>query len=149
MIRDMLTQHFGKPPDISVNPDEAVAMGAAGMAALIQSEQTEEHRFIGAGPAPVEGIMRISDVCSHSLGIVALDEIGDLINSTIIAKNTNIPCEISRDNYVTTSPDQTEFDVIVLQGDMQDPRDCPVRDAYEIYDIPPRPAGETRPQSHF
>ena len=144
MIRDMLTQHFGKPPDTSVNPDEAVATGAAGMGALIQSEQTEERRFIGSGPAPIAGIMRISDVCSHSLGIVALDEIGDLINSTIIAKNTNIPCEISRDNYVTTSPDQTEFDVIVLQGDMQDPRDCPVRDAYEIYDIPPRPAGETR-----
>ena len=144
MIRDMLTQHFGKPPDTSVNPDEAVAIGAAGMGALIQSEQTEERRFIGAGPAPIAGIMRVSDVCSHSLGIVALDEIGDLINSTIIAKNTNIPCEISRDNYVTTSPNQTEFDVIVLQGDMEDPRDCPVRDAYEIYDIPPRPAGETR-----
>lgn len=144
MIRDMLAQHFGKPPDTSVNPDEAVAIGAAGMGALIQSEQTEEHRFIGAGPAPITGIMRISDVCSHSLGIVALDEIGDLINSTIIKKNTNIPCEISRDNYETISPDQTEFDVIVLQGDMQDPRDCPVRDAYEIYDIPSRPAGETR-----
>ncbi len=145
MIRDMLTQHFGKPPDTSVNPDEAVAIGAAGMGALIQSEQTEERRFIGAGPAPIAGgIMRISDVCSHSLGIVALDKIGDLINSTIIAKNTKIPCEISRDSYVTTSPDQTEFDVIVLQGDMEDPRDCPVRDAYEIYDIPPRPAGETR-----
>lgn len=27
---------------------------------------------------------------------------------------------------------------------MQDPRDCPVRDAWEIYEIPPRPAGETR-----
>ena len=144
MIRDMLAQHFGKPPDSSVNPDEAVAVGAAGMGALIQFEQTEERRFIGAGPAPITGIMRISDVCSHSLGIVALDEIGDLINSKIIEKNTNIPCEISRDNYMTTSPDQTEFDVIVLQGDMQDPRDCPVRDAYEIYDIPPRPAGETR-----
>ena len=145
MIQDMLAQHFGKPPDTSVNPDEAVAVGAAGMGALIQSEQTEERRFIGAGTAPIAGgIMRISDVCSHSLGIVALDEIGDLINSTIIEKNTNIPCEISRDNYETTSPDQTEFDVIVVQGDMQDPRYCPVRDAYEFYDIPPRPAGETR-----
>ena len=144
MIRDMLAQDFGKPPDTSVNPDEAVAIGAAWMGALIQSEQTEERRFIGAVPAPITGIMRISDVCSHSLGMVVLDEIGELSNSTIIKKNTNIPCEISRDNYETTSPDQTEFDVIVVQGDMQDPRDCPVRDAYEIYNIPPRPAGETR-----
>ena len=141
----MLAQHFGKPPDTSINPDEAVAVGAAGMGALIQSEQTEERRFIDAGPAPIAGgIMRISDVCSHSLGIVALDEIGDLINSTIIEKNTSIPCEISRDNYETTSPDQTEFDVIVVQGEISDPRYCPVRDAYEFYNIPPRSAGETR-----
>ena len=34
--------------------------------------------------------------------------------------------------------------MIVVQGDMPDPRACPVRDAYEIYDIPPRPAGATR-----
>ena len=144
MIRDMLTQHFGKPPDTSINPDEAVVIGAAGMGALLQSEQQEARRFIGGDPAPVSGIVRISDVCSHSLGIVALGENRDLTNSTIIPKNTAIPCEISRDNYETTSPDQTEFDVIVLQGDMEDPRDCPVRDAYEVYDIPPRPAGATR-----
>ena len=141
MIREMLSRHFGKPPDTSVNPDEAVAVGAAGMGALVQ---TAERRFIGAGPAPGAGIMRISDVCSHSLGMVVLDETRKLSNSTIIEKNTHIPCEVARDDYETTGPGQTEFDLIVLQGDMPDPRDCPVRDAWEFYDIPPRPAGETR-----
>ena len=144
MIRAMLAQHFGKPPDSSVNPDEAVAMGAAVLGALIRSEQTGQRRFIGAGPESGSGMMRISDVCSHSLGMVALDEKGQLRNSTIIPKNTRIPCEVSRDDYETTAQEQTEFDLIVLQGDMQDPRDCPVRDAWEIYEIPPRPAGETR-----
>ena len=96
------------------------------------------------------GITRIKDVCSHSLGMAVLDELGELRNSTIIPKNTHIPCDISRDDYLTTSPDQTEFDVIVLQGDADlDPRDCPVRNAYEVFDIPPRPAGETRLEVTF
>ena len=77
--------------------------------------------------------------------MVALSESGELRNSTIIPKNTNIPCNVSRDDYLTTGPNQTEFDVIVLQGGEEiEPRYCPVRDAYEVYDIPPRPAGETR-----
>ena len=143
MIREMLTQYFGKPPDTSVNPDECVVIGAALFGALIQSEQEGLTRQ-RASPLHEVGIMRISDVCSHSLGMVALDEIGALRNSIIIPKNTNIPCEISRDSYFTTSRQQTELDVYVLQGGQSDPRDCPVREAYEFYDIPPRPAKETR-----
>ena len=145
MIQNMLTEHFGKPPDTSVNPDEAVAIGAAVMGELIQSGEPKKRAFLSAGPTRNFGIMRISDVCSHSLGMVALAENGELRNSTIIPKNTNIPCNVSRDDYLTTSPNQTEFDVIVLQGAEElEPRYCPVHDAYEVYDIPPRPAGETR-----
>ena len=145
MIQNMLTEHFGQPPDTSVNPDEAVAIGAAVMGELIQSEETKSRGFLGAAPKRNFGIMRISDVCSHSLGMVALAENGELRNSTIIPKNTNIPCDVSRDDYLTTSPNQTEFDVIVLQGAEElEPRYCPVHDAYEVYDIPPRSAGETR-----
>ena len=141
----MLTEHFGKPPDTSVNPDEAVAIGAAVMGELIQSGEPKKRAFLSAGTTRNFGIMRISDVCSHSLGMVALAENGELRNSTIIPKNTNIPCNVSRDDYLTTSPNQTEFDVIVLQGAEElEPRYCPVHDAYEVYDIPPRPAGETR-----
>ena len=150
MIQNMLTEHFGKPPDTSINPDEAVAIGAAVMGELIQSEGTKPRGFLGAAPKQNFGIMRISDVCSHSLGMVALDEIGELRNSIIIPKNTNIPCDVSRDDYKTTSHDQEEFDVIVLQGGEElAPRYCPVHDAYEVYDIPPRPAGETRVKVTF
>ena len=145
MIQNMLTEHFEQPPDTSVNPDEAVAIGAAVMGELIQSEETKSRGFLGAAPERNFGIMRISDVCSHNLGMVALAENGELRNSIIIPKNTNIPCNVSRDDYLTTSPDQPEFDVIVLQGgEGIDPRDCPVHDAYEVFDIPPRPAGKTR-----
>ncbi len=72
MIQNMLTEHFGKPPDTSINPDEAVAIGAAVMGELIQSEGKKSRGFPGAAPKQNFGIMRISDVCSHSLGMVAL-----------------------------------------------------------------------------
>ena len=144
MIQNMLTEHFGKPPDTSVNPDEAVAIGAAVMGELM-SEETKPRGFLGTAPKRNFGITRIRDICSHSLGMVALAEDGELRNSVIIPKNTNIPCNVSRDDYLTTGPNQTEFDVIVLEGEEDlAPRDCPVQDAYEFYDIPPRPAGETR-----
>ena len=144
MIQNMLIEHFGKQPDSSVNPDEAVVYGAAVMGDIILSEKTKERSFLGAAPKRNFGLIRISDVCSHSLGMVALDNIGMLTNSIIIPKNTNIPCEVSKADYKTTSHNQTEFDIIVLQGDEGlVPRDCPVRDAYEVYNIPPRPAGKT------
>ena len=145
MIQNMLAEYFGKQPDSLVNPDEAVAIGAAVMGELIQHERTKSRRFLGAAPKRNFGITRIRDVCSHSLGMVALTKDGKLRNSTIIPKNTNIPCNVSRDDYLTTSPNQTEFDVIVLQGGEEiEPRYSPVHDAYEFYDIPPRPTGETR-----
>ena len=79
----MLTEHFGKPPETSGNPDEAVAIGAAIMGSLIQSEKRS---YIGPASTPGMGIMRISDVCSHSLGMAALDEAGKLRNSVIISE---------------------------------------------------------------
>ena len=148
MIKNMIAEHFGKPPDTYLHPDEAVVLGAAVMGGLIESENTQKRGFLRPVPRPSKqnfGIKRISDVCSHNLGMAALDDTGELCNSIIIRKNTSLPCEVSKDNYLTTSPNQTEFDVIVLQGgDDRDPRYSTVRDAYEVSDIPPRPAGETR-----
>ena len=145
MIRNMIEEHFGKPPDTYLDPDEAVVLGAAVMGELIESEKTKKCGFLRpASNAPKQnfGIKRISDVCSHNLGMAALDNIGELYNSIIIPKNTKIPCEISKD-YI--SHNQPEIDVIVLQGgEDRDPRNSTVRDAYEVFDIPSRPTGETR-----
>jgi molecular chaperone DnaK len=147
MVQNMIAEHFGKPPDTYLHPDEAVVFGAAVMGELIQSENSKKRGFLGpASKAPKQnfGIMRISDVCSHSLGMVAInEETRELRNSIIIPKNTNIPCEVSKDDYWTSSPNQTEIDVIVLQGgEDSDPRNSKVRDAYEVYDIPTSPTGK-------
>ena len=138
MIKNMIEEHFGKPPQISGSPDETVALGAALMGALI-----EPRRFLpGQVRDRTVGIKRFSDVCSYSLGMAVLGESGELRNSTIIPKNTSIPCDVSKDDYRTTVPNQKEFDVIVLQGSEEfSPRECEVRDAYEVSGIPEYPAG--------
>ena len=140
MIKDMIEEHFGKPPQVSGSPDETVALGAALMGELIEPEP---RRFLpGQVRDRTVGIQRFSDVCSHSLGMAVLSESGELRNSTIIPKNTNIPCDVSKDDYKTTVPNQKEFDVIVLQGPEDfSPRECEVRDAYEVSGIPEYPAG--------
>ena len=140
MIKDMIEEHFGKPPQVSGNPDETVALGAALMGELIEPKP---RRFLpGQVRARTVGIKRFSDVCSHDLGMAVLSESRELRNSTIIPKNTTIPCDFSKDNYRTTVPNQKEFDVIVLQGPEDfSPRECEVRDAYEVSGIPEYPAG--------
>ena len=140
MIKDMIEEHFGKPPQVSGSPDETVALGAALMGELIEPKP---RRFLpGRTRDRTVGIQRFSDVCSHSLGMAVLSESGELRNSTIIPKNTNIPCDVSKDDYKTTVPNQKEFDVIVLQGPEDfSPRECEVRDAYEVSGIPEYPAG--------
>ena len=140
MIKDMIEEHFGKPPQVSGSPDETVALGAALMGELIEPKP---RRFLpGRTRDRTVGIQRFSDVCSHSLGMAVLSESGELRNSTIIPKNTNIPCDVSKDDYKTTVPNQKEFDVIVLQGPEDfSPRECEVRAAYEVSGIPEYPAG--------
>lgn len=143
MIQNMIAEDFGKPPDTYLHPDEAVVLGAAVMGGLIESENTKKRgllRRVSREPEQNLGIKRISDVCSHNLGMAVL-EVGELCNSIIIRKNTNIPCEVSKD-YNTTSPTQTEIDVIVLEGgEDPDPRNSTVRDAYVFSDIPKSTAG--------
>ena len=130
MIKNMIEEHFGKPPQVSGSPDETVALGAALMGELIEPSQVR---------AKTVGIKRLIDVCSYSLGMAVLSESGELRNSTIIPKNTSIPCDVSKDNY-RTAPNQTEFDVIVLQGSEEfSPRECEVREAHEVSGIPKYP----------
>ena len=139
MVKNMIEEHFGKPPQISGSPDETVALGAALMGELIEPNA---RRFLpGRSRDRSVGIKRFTDVCSRSLGMVVLSESGELRNSTIIPKNTSIPCDVSKDNY-RTAPNQGEFDVIVLQGSEDfSPRECEVRDTYVVSGIPKYSAG--------
>lgn len=134
MVTRLIREMFQKEPARDINPDECVAMGAALAAALESAER--------AGEAPPVDI-RTHDVAGHSLGMVAYQN-GRLHNTPIIRRNSRIPCEHSRDTFITTHDGQTVIDLWLIQGENPDPLECHVLGHFEFYGIPPRPAGDSR-----
>ncbi len=133
MVRDLLKRMFAQAPATDINPDECVALGAALTAAL------ESARRSGRKP---DIDIRTHDVTSHSLGMVVYRD-GRLYNSKIISRNSRIPCEHTRDDYVTTHDGQTTMDLWLVQGENEDPLNCNVLGHFEFYGIPPRPSGQS------
>lgn len=134
MVREMLESVFGKPPATDINPDEAIALGAALTAALESARRAGEQ-------APVD--IRTHDVTSHSLGLAAIRD-GKLANARIIDRNTRVPAERTREDIVTSFDDQTCVDLWLVQGEDDDPLKCTVLGHFEFYGIAPRPAGKSR-----
>ncbi|MFZ5477812.1 MAG: Hsp70 family protein [Myxococcota bacterium] len=134
MVREMIKNLFRRDAATDINPDECVALGAALTAAI------EASRISGEAP-PVD--IRTHDVTSHSLGMVVYRE-GKLFNSRIIERNSRIPCERTRDDYVTTHDGQTTMDLWLVQGENDDPLECNVLGHFEFYGIPVRQAGRSR-----
>lgn len=109
-LQDMLTGLFNGRIELckSINPDEAVAFGAAVQGAILKSGGT-------GGGAALEGISQdlvLLDVTPLSLGI----ELEGKVMSVLIPRNTTIPCVRSRE-YTTCEDWQTEIDVVVFEGE--------------------------------
>ncbi|MFT7519422.1 MAG: molecular chaperone DnaK [Kiritimatiellia bacterium] len=131
MVRKQLEAIFGQVPSTDINPDEAIAMGAALTASI-------EYAKLSGEATPID--IRTHDVTSHSLGMVVYKG-GDLSNSTIIRRNTRIPADKTRDDYTTTHDNQTTMDLWLVQGEDPNPLSCTVLGHFEFYGIPPRNAG--------
>ncbi|TVQ89611.1 MAG: VWA domain-containing protein [Deltaproteobacteria bacterium] len=134
MVRKQLERLFAKAPATDVNPDEAIAKGAAVAASI-------EYARISGEASPVD--LKTHDVTSHSLGMVVYRD-KSLFNSRIIRRNTRIPAEQTRDSYTTTHDNQTTMDLWLVQGEQEDPLDCTVLGHFEFYGIPPRAAEESQ-----
>jgi molecular chaperone DnaK (HSP70)/uncharacterized protein YegL len=134
MVRELIQSMFSKAAATDINPDECVALGAALTAAL------ESAKLSGSAP-PVD--IRTHDVTSHSLGMVVFRD-SSLKNSQIIRRNTRIPCERTRDDYVTTHDNQATMDLWLVQGESEQPLECNALGHFEFYGLPERPAGDTR-----
>lgn len=117
-VRELLQNYFGKEPDASINPDEAVALGAAIMAAKKFAEVRPE-----AVPIPVKektGDLVITDVTSHSFGIEAVvPGTAVKVNSILIPRNSPIPTQVSKE-FITSLPGQTAIRVKVYSGEFQE-----------------------------
>lgn len=105
LVWELVRDATGIEPAVAINPDEAVALGAAVQAAIIAGE-------------PLDAIL--VDVTSHSLGIeVAELEGGRMIPdrySVIIPRNTSVPTSRA-ESYSALHPSQTTIDLKVYQGE--------------------------------
>lgn len=109
-IHKLIEEKVGMKPSLDVNPDEVVAVGAAYQAKLIENEaKGKESSFK----------RNIQDVNSHSLGIISNDKNGKQVNTIILNKNSQIPCEERREFY-TAYEGQTELLIQVTEGEDED-----------------------------
>jgi len=119
-LQDMLVAMFNNRIELckSINPDEAVAYGAAVQGAILQAGQTGGGEALSADSSysRLKGGLStdivLLDVTPLSLGI----ELEGKVMSVLIPRNTAIPCVRSRE-YSTCDDYQTEIDVVVFEGE--------------------------------
>jgi molecular chaperone DnaK len=129
MVRDLVVRLSGKQPEVGVNPDEAVAVGAGAVAHM-------ETARAGGGRLLPGASVSFQDITSQGLGIAAEDERRLLRNSVIIPRNTQVPSQ-REELYTTVVADQRQVKVQVTVGDDEDLDFCSV-----VHEKPlPLPAG--------
>lgn len=120
-VREKVKEIFGKEPDKSVNPDEAVAIGAAIQGGVLAGEVTD---------------VLLLDVTPLSLGIETLGG----VMTKIITRNTTIPTKKS-EVFSTAADSQTAVDIHVLQGERELAKDNRTLGRFQLTEIPPAPRG--------
>ncbi|MDX1964576.1 MAG: Hsp70 family protein [Pirellulales bacterium] len=126
MVRRMLTELTGKPPEQGVHPDEAVARGAALYADYLL------HKKSPTGQAK----FAVSNVNAHSLGIEGIDRRTQRKENVIlIPRNTRLPA-VKVDKFVTYRENQRSIVVNVLEGESRNPAHCSQIGRAVVRDLP-------------
>jgi molecular chaperone DnaK len=121
-VQKAISDYFnGKAPDRSVNPDEAVALGASIQAGVLGGEVKD---------------LLLLDVTPLSLGIETLGE----VFTKVIERNTTIPTSKSQ-IFSTATDGQTSVEIHVLQGERAMAKDNKSLGKFELRGIPPAPRG--------
>ncbi|GAA4309517.1 molecular chaperone DnaK [Streptomyces venetus] len=119
----------GKEPNMSVNPDEVVALGAAIQAGVLKGE--------------VKDVLLL-DVTPLSLGV----ETRGGVMTKIIERNTTIPVRRT-ETFSTAEDNQPAVDIVVLQGERERAADNRVLGRFQLTDIRPAPRGEPQIEVTF
>lgn len=114
MVSAMIQRLSGVAPDRSINPDEAVARGAALFAGYQMSQA------LRSAPAT----FKVTDVNSHSLGLQGIGhDSHQRENIVVIPRNTPLPVQVTR-QFTTQSANQKSIVVQVLEGESPRPELC-------------------------
>ncbi len=122
LVQQAVEKFFGKKPNITVNPDEVVAIGAAVQAGNLQGD--------------IKGELLLLDVTPLSLG---LETLGGVMTK-LIDRNTTIPTSKSQ-VFSTAADSQPQVEIHVLQGEREFAKDNKTLGTFVLDGIPPSPRG--------
>ena len=128
-VQEEVQNFFGKEPRRDVNPDEAVAVGAAIQGGVLAGD--------------VKDVLLL-DVTPLSLGIETLGG----VMTDLIEKNTTIPAN-ETEVFSTAADNQTAVTIHVLQGERQRAQDNKSLGRFDLTDIPPAPRGLPQVEVQF
>ena len=120
-VQKLIKEFFGKEPNQSVNPDEAVAIGAAVQGGVLQGD--------------VRDILLL-DVTPLSLGLETLGGVA----TKLIDRNTTIPASKTQ-IFSTASDNQTSVEINIVQGEREMAADNKTLGRFVLDGIPPSPRG--------
>ncbi len=125
-VQQLLRDFFnGKELCQSINPDEAVAYGAAVQGAILGGDKSEK----------INDIILL-DVCPLTLGI----ETAGGVMTPLIKRNTTVPTKKSQ-TFSTFADNQTQVKIKIYQGERAMTRDCDALGEFDLGGIPPMPRG--------
>ncbi|RJQ33258.1 MAG: molecular chaperone DnaK [Actinobacteria bacterium] len=121
-VQELVKSVTGKEPHKGVNPDEAVATGAAIQGAFLGGNLGKDIQLLDVTPLSL-GIETLGGVCTH-----------------LIERNTTIPTE-KKETFTTAADNQTQVEINVLQGERQMAADNKSLGRFHLVGMPPAPRG--------